>query len=97
MEPQRPPSPHGTLNRMTDPLNIDELRREALALDLADRARLARDLPHSLDGLSEAEIEQLWLDEAELERRLADFERDPAAGEPWEIVRERIARRLAQA
>jgi len=82
---------------MSDPTSIDELRRQALALDLADRARLARELLRSLDDLSKSEIEQLWLDEAELERRLADFERDPAAGEPWEVVRERIARRLAQA
>ena len=97
MDPQRTPPPRGTLNGMSDPTSIDELRRQALALDLADRARLARELLRSLDDLSKSEIEQLWLDEAELERRLADFERDPAAGEPWEVVRERIARRLAQA
>jgi len=53
---------------MSDPANIDELLRQALALSLDDRARLARDLLHSLDGLSEAEIEQLWLDEAERRR-----------------------------
>jgi hypothetical protein len=49
-------------------MSIDDLRREALALDLAERARLARDLLHSLDDLSESEIEQLWLDEAERRR-----------------------------
>jgi hypothetical protein len=53
---------------MPDPMNIDELRRQALTLSLDDRARLARDLLHSLDGLSEGEIEQLWLDEAERRR-----------------------------
>jgi putative addiction module component (TIGR02574 family) len=45
-------------------MSIDELRREALSLDLSSRARLARDLLDSLDELSEAELEQLWLDEA---------------------------------
>jgi hypothetical protein len=45
-------------------MTIDELRREALELDLASRAQLARDLLSSLDDLSEAEIEELWLAEA---------------------------------
>jgi len=45
-------------------MTIDELRREALGLDLPSRASLARDLLSSLDDLSEAEIERLWLDES---------------------------------
>ena len=53
---------------MSDPRSIDELRRQALALSLDDRARLARELLRSLDDLSESEIEQLWLDEAERRR-----------------------------
>ena len=45
-------------------MTIDELRREALGLDLASRASLARDLLSSLDDLTEAETEQLWLEES---------------------------------
>jgi len=45
-------------------MTVDELRREALRLDHAARARLAHDLLDSLDDLSESEIEQLWLQEA---------------------------------
>jgi hypothetical protein len=45
-------------------MTIDELRREALGLDVPSRARLARDLLSSLDDLSESEIEQLWLEES---------------------------------
>ncbi len=45
-------------------MTIDELKREALQLDPCSRAGLARDLLESLDDLSEAEIEQLWLEEA---------------------------------
>ena len=45
-------------------MTVDELRREALRLDHAQRAKLARDLLESLDDLSESEIEQLWLQEA---------------------------------
>jgi len=45
-------------------MTIDELTREALQLDPSARAHLARQLLDSLDVLSEAEIEQLWLEEA---------------------------------
>jgi len=51
-------------------MTIDELEREALALDPRGRARLAHRLLDSLDELSEAEVEQLWLEESE--RRLAE-------------------------
>jgi hypothetical protein len=51
-------------------VTIDELTREALALDPRGRARLAHWLLDSLDELSEAEVEQLWLEESE--RRLAE-------------------------
>jgi hypothetical protein len=46
-------------------MTIDELKREALRLDPSKRASLARDLLESLDDLTEAEVEQLWLEEAE--------------------------------
>ncbi len=46
-------------------MTIDELKREALQLDPSTRASLARDLLESLDELTETEIEQLWLEEAE--------------------------------
>ena len=45
-------------------MSIDELKAEVLRLDLQTRAYLARELLASLDTLSEAEIEKLWLDEA---------------------------------
>lgn len=45
-------------------MTIDELKAEALQLDAPTRASLARDLLVSLDGLTDAEIERLWLEEA---------------------------------
>jgi len=54
-----------------DAMTIDELRREALGLDLSSRARLALELLSSLDDLSEAEIERLWLEESQ--RRLEEI------------------------
>ena len=42
-----------------------ELETEALQLNPTDRARLAKKLLNSLDALSEAEVERLWVEEAE--------------------------------
>jgi hypothetical protein len=45
-------------------MTVDELMREALRLNAADRASMAHELLSSLESLSEAEIEQLWVEEA---------------------------------
>ena len=45
-------------------MSIEELRDEALRLSPEGRAYLARELLASLDEMSEAEIEELWLQEA---------------------------------
>lgn len=45
-------------------MTVDELKAAALRLNPETRAELARELLASLDDLSEAEIEQLWLEEA---------------------------------
>jgi len=53
-------------------MTVEELIREALALNATERASMARTLLNSLEALSEAEIEQLWLEEAE--RRSAEID-----------------------
>lgn len=45
-------------------MKVETIRREALSLPVQVRAELAEQLLSSLDALSEAEIEQLWLQEA---------------------------------
>ena len=45
-------------------MSIEELKDEAHRLSPEGRAYLARELLASLDELSEAEIEELWLQEA---------------------------------
>ena len=45
-------------------MSIDELKAEALRLAPEARAELARMLLASLDGVSDAEVERLWIDEA---------------------------------
>jgi putative addiction module component (TIGR02574 family) len=65
-------------------MNISELEDEALRLDARSRARLAERLLDSLDDLSEAEIEGLWLDEAE--RREREWDAGQVEGIPAEQV-----------
>ncbi len=54
-------------------MSLKEIEAEVMKLDLKDRAALARWILRSLEGLSEAEIEALWAEEAE--RRLDEMER----------------------
>lgn len=58
-------------------MSIKELEAEIKKLDLKERAMLAKRIVESLDELSTAEIEALWVEEAEarldeLEQGLAD-------------------------
>lgn len=54
------PSGFGEVTTMT----VDEILREALALDAETRASMAHELLSSLESLSEDEVERLWIDEA---------------------------------
>ena len=49
-------------------MTVDELMREALALDASQRAAIAHELLNSLETLTEPEIERLWLEEADRRR-----------------------------
>jgi len=51
---------------------MNELEAAALALNVADRAKLAQKLLRSLEDLSEDEIDLLWIEEAL--RRDAEFD-----------------------
>jgi putative addiction module component (TIGR02574 family) len=69
---------------------------ELSTLSVSERIHLVEDLWDSIAAetgevpLTEAQV-------AELERRLADMDRDPQAGDSWETVRARVERRLSQA
>ena len=82
--------PHG----QTDPMQPIDLKLSELTV--AERIQLAEDLWDSV-AADTGDLPLTDAQKAELELRLADFERDPGAGEAWEVVRERIQRRLAQA
>ena len=51
-------------------MTVDEIMKQALALDAETRASMAHELLTSLESLSEDEIERLWIEEAR--RRSAD-------------------------
>jgi putative addiction module component (TIGR02574 family) len=54
-------------------MKAETIRRGALSLPVQERAELAEQLLSSLDALSEAEIEQLWFQEAT--RRAEEMDR----------------------
>lgn len=71
--------------------------REALALPVDDRARVAAELMASLEDLpteDPAAVEAAWA--TEIQRRARRVLSGESAGESWDTVRERTARRLAE-
>jgi hypothetical protein len=74
------------------PLSLEELEDQALKLNLAARAALAEKLLRSLDELTEAEYEQLWL--AEAKRRHEQLLRGEVQARDGEEVLQRAAAEL---
>ena len=70
--------------------NLDEILRNALSLDVRDRAMLAEKLLASLDTLSEEEAERLWADEAE--RRLKEYRAGRMKAVPVDEVAQKAQR-----
>lgn len=65
-------------------MNIETIKQEALSLPVEERAQLAEQLLPSLDDLSEAEIERLWLREAA--RRAAETDQGLVVRIPAKVV-----------
>ena len=68
-------------------MDFNTVEREAFLLPTEERARLAQKLLLSLDGLSEEEIDQLWL--AEVSRRARELDR----GEAQPVAAEEVMRK----
>jgi putative addiction module component (TIGR02574 family) len=80
---------------MTD--RAQAVLREALTLPPDERADVAAELLASLeDPAAEdpADVQAAWA--KEIEKRARRVLADESAGEPWEDVRDRVARRLTQ-
>ena len=74
-----------------------EVLRQALALPADQRADVAAELLASLDEAppsDRAAVEAAWA--REIERRARRVMSGESAGEPWEDVRARVLRRLAE-
>jgi putative addiction module component (TIGR02574 family) len=65
-------------------------------LSVAERIQLAEDLWDSV-AAETGELPLTAAQTSELDRRLADLERDPQAGASWQEVRARIEQRLDKA
>jgi putative addiction module component (TIGR02574 family) len=72
--------------------NLAEILKNALSLDVHDRATLAERLLASLEELSEEEADRLWADEAQ--RRLEEYRAGRAKGVPAEEVHEKAEKLL---
>ena len=72
-------------------MSIEEIKEEALRLSPEARAYLARELLASLDTMSDAEIEKLWIDEAV--RRDEEMESGVAIAYPADEVLARARER----
>ena len=62
---------------------------ELLELSISERIQLVEDLWDSIVAVPEA-VPLTELQKEELDRRLDAYHKDPDAGSPWELVRERI-------
>jgi len=71
-----------------------DLREELLKLPVAERLELVQELWDSIAADCEGEPWPLTDEQRQdLERRLAEADRDPAGGASWQEVRERIRQR----
>jgi putative addiction module component (TIGR02574 family) len=73
---------------MSDNMNKAALLNELMQLSVEDRLELVQDLWNSIpaEDFSPLSEEQM----AELDRRLAEHEKDPSRASPWEEVRARL-------
>jgi putative addiction module component (TIGR02574 family) len=65
-------------------MHLEQVTKEAMKLNIEERAELAQRLLDSLDDAHASEIEKLWLEEAE--RRLREFREGKTKGIPAEEV-----------
>ena len=72
-------------------MTVEEVKTQALRLGPRDRASLAQELLASLDSLDGADVEQLWVEEAQ--RRSAELDGGKARAYPADEVLERARQR----
>jgi Putative addiction module component len=73
---------------------LEVLEAQAMKLDTESRARLARRLFLSLEPRPDAELERLWVEEAE--RRAAELQDGRATARPAAAVLRRVRREVSR-
>lgn len=68
---------------------MSTLLEQALKLPVDDRRKLADDIYESIEQDPDS-FELSDEQKAEIDRRLAEYEKDPSIARPWEEVRERL-------
>ena len=66
-------------------------RKDILNLSIAERMELIGDIWDSISEVPEA-VPLTEAQKAELDRRLDAYRKDPTAGAPWPVVRDRIGK-----
>ncbi len=77
------------MGKMSEP--AQDVLNAALKLPVPERAQVAAELLASLDGESDADVEEAWA--AEIERRVERIRTGKATGRPWSQVRDDLQRR----
>ncbi|MCG8554501.1 MAG: addiction module protein [Proteobacteria bacterium] len=72
--------------------NYEKLEREARQLGTREKAALARTLIEDLDGITDVDVEKLWIDEAQ--RRYENFQSGTFQAIPGEEAMQRARQRL---
>jgi putative addiction module component (TIGR02574 family) len=67
-------------------------RKDILNLSIAERIELIGDIWDSIAEVSDT-VGLTEAQKTELDRRLDAYHKDPTAGAPWPVVRDRIAKR----
>jgi putative addiction module component (TIGR02574 family) len=67
-------------------------RQEILTLPVSERLQLIEDIWDSIASQPD-DVPVTSEQRKELDKRLANFERDPSAGEKWDDVKSRVTRR----
>lgn len=67
----------------------EEILEEAQKLPVEEQERLARDIQNSIEDEA-AELELTVEQYRELMSRVAEYERNPSIGTPWDIVKARL-------
>lgn len=75
-------------------MTVEELLAQSLSLPAAERARVAREIIASLDGVADAGAAERWLDE--IRRRTAELDDGSVEAIEWEQLKSRLVEHVSK-